>query len=125
VNSSPGDGVTAYRLVFASFGAILVAEEKSSFCGRGAMFLKRLERRKSGKKHIYWALVQSLCTARSSRHQVVAYPGELKKSDHPPASRAHVRRGAESPVESTGFGVPQPLRRIDEVESVNAADGQL
>ena len=45
------------------------------------MFLKRLERRKSGKKHTYWALVESVRTARGSRHRVVAYLGELKKSE--------------------------------------------
>ena len=37
------------------------------------MFLKRLERRKSGKGHTYWALVESIRTARGSRHRVVAY----------------------------------------------------
>ena len=45
------------------------------------MFLKRLERRKSGKKHAYWASVESIRTARGSRHRVVAYLGELKKSE--------------------------------------------
>jgi transposase len=45
------------------------------------MFLKRLERRKSGKRHTYWALVESIRTARGSRHRVVAYLGELKKSE--------------------------------------------
>ena len=45
------------------------------------MFLKRLERRKSGKKHTYWALVESIRTARGSRHRVVAYLGELKKRE--------------------------------------------
>jgi transposase len=45
------------------------------------MFLKRLERSKSGKKHTYWALVESYRTAGSSRHRVVAYLGELKKSE--------------------------------------------
>ena len=49
--------------------------------GRDAVFLKRLERRKSGKKHTYWALVESVRTARGSRHRVVAYLGELKKSE--------------------------------------------
>jgi transposase len=44
------------------------------------MFLKRLERRKNGKGHTYWALVESIRTARGSRHRVVAYLGELKKS---------------------------------------------
>jgi transposase len=42
------------------------------------MFLKRLERRKNGKGHTYWALVESVRTARGSRHRVVAYLGNLK-----------------------------------------------
>ena len=45
------------------------------------MFLKRLERRKNGKGHTYWALVESIRTAAGSRHRVVAYLGELKKSE--------------------------------------------
>jgi len=45
------------------------------------MFLKRLERRKDGKGHTYWALVESIRTAKGSRHRVVAYLGELKKSE--------------------------------------------
>ncbi len=45
------------------------------------MFLKRLERRKSGKGHTYWALVESIRTEKGSRHRVVAYLGNLKKSE--------------------------------------------
>jgi transposase len=45
------------------------------------MFLKRLQRRKNGKGHTYWALVESYRTARGSRHRVVAYLGELAKSE--------------------------------------------
>jgi transposase len=45
------------------------------------MFLKRLERRKNGKEHTYWALVESIRTAKGSRHHVVAYLGQLKKSE--------------------------------------------
>jgi len=41
------------------------------------MFLKRLERRKDGKRHTYWALVESVRTAGTSRHRVVAYLGAL------------------------------------------------
>ncbi len=43
--------------------------------------LKRLERHQNGKGHTYWALVESIRTARGSRHRVVAYLGELKKSE--------------------------------------------
>jgi transposase len=45
------------------------------------MFLKRCQRRKSGKKHTYWALVESYRTARGSRQRVVAYLGELRAGE--------------------------------------------
>ena len=45
------------------------------------MFLRRCERRKNGKKHTYWALVESIRTARGSRQRGVAYLGELKKNE--------------------------------------------
>lgn len=41
------------------------------------MFLRRFERRKNGKPHNYWALVESYRTAQGSRQRVVAYLGEL------------------------------------------------
>ncbi len=45
------------------------------------MFLRRCKRRKNGKQHTYWALVESYRTARGSRQRVVAYLGELKRSE--------------------------------------------
>ena len=45
------------------------------------MFLRRCERSKNGKRHTYWALVESYRTARGSRQRVVAYLGELKPSE--------------------------------------------
>ena len=45
------------------------------------MFLRRCVRRKSGKRHTYWALVESFRTGRGSRQRVVAYLGELKRSE--------------------------------------------
>src|SRR2546430_1478859 len=45
------------------------------------MFLKRLERHKNGKGHTYWALVESYRPAGGSRHRVVAYLGDLKKTE--------------------------------------------
>jgi hypothetical protein len=45
------------------------------------MFLKRCQRRMSGKKHTYWALVESYRTARGSRQRVVAYLGELRSGE--------------------------------------------
>ena len=45
------------------------------------MFLRRCVRRKSGKRHTYWALVESIRTVKGSRQRLVAYLGELSKSE--------------------------------------------
>ena len=45
------------------------------------MFLRRYERRKRGKRHTYWALVESYRTGRGSQQRIVAYLGELKASE--------------------------------------------
>jgi len=45
------------------------------------MFLRRCNRRKNGKQHTYWSLVESYRTARGSRQRVVAHLGELKANE--------------------------------------------
>lgn len=45
------------------------------------MFLRHCRRKKNGKQHTYWALVESYRTARGSRQRVVAYLGELKGNE--------------------------------------------
>jgi transposase len=45
------------------------------------MFLRRCERKKNGKRHTYWALVESYRTAKGSRQRVVAHLGELKADE--------------------------------------------
>jgi hypothetical protein len=45
------------------------------------MFLRRCIRKKNGKPHSYWALVESYRTARGSRQRLVAYVGDLKPSE--------------------------------------------
>jgi transposase len=47
------------------------------------MFLRRYERHKNGKPHTYWALCESYRTAKGSRQRVVAYLGELSRSERP------------------------------------------
>ena len=59
------------------------------------MFLKRLHKNKNGKRHTYWALVESVRTAKGSRHRVVAYLGELKKSQK--NGWAHLARQLSKP----------------------------
>jgi hypothetical protein len=45
------------------------------------MFLKKLDRKKNGKRHTYWALVESVRTPCGVRHRTVAYLGELKSGE--------------------------------------------
>jgi transposase len=45
------------------------------------MFLRRFNRRKDGKVHSYWALVESYRTGKGSRQRIVAYLGELKPGE--------------------------------------------
>jgi hypothetical protein len=59
-----------------------------------AMYLRRCYRKKDGKRHGYWALVESYRTARGPRQRVVAYLGEVDEHGRmvlPPAdgTRAH------------------------------------
>jgi len=45
------------------------------------MFIRPCYKRKNGKKHAYWALVESYRTERGPRQRVVAYLGQLKPSE--------------------------------------------
>jgi len=45
------------------------------------MFLRRFQKRKNGKSHAYWALVETYRTAKGPRQRIVAYLGELKESE--------------------------------------------
>ena len=73
------DVVTTFPIVFA-FSIWHSGRRRIELRGRDAMFLERLERRKNAKGHTHWALVESYRTGKGSRHRVVAYLGELKKS---------------------------------------------
>jgi transposase len=45
------------------------------------VFLRRYERRSGKRKRTYWALVESVRTQRGSRQRIVAYLGELARSE--------------------------------------------
>jgi len=45
------------------------------------MFLKRLTHRNRGKTRQYWALVESVRTARGPRHRLVSYLWELNATE--------------------------------------------
>jgi len=54
------------------------------------VYLRRCYRRKDGKRHAYWALVESFRSARGPRQRVVAYLGELDEQ-----GRLGVQRAAQ------------------------------
>lgn len=60
------------------------------------MFLKKLQRRKNGKDHVYWALVESYRTRRGPRNRVVAYLGELQPDEQKGWARLASTLGGKS-----------------------------
>lgn len=44
------------------------------------MFLKKISIDKDGKRHDYWALVESVRTERGPRHRVVSYLGDMDEA---------------------------------------------
>ena len=44
------------------------------------MFIRPCYRKKNGKRHAYWALVESFRTDRGPRQRIVAYLGQLKQT---------------------------------------------
>lgn len=70
------------------------------------MFLRRCERRKNGKKHAYWALVESIRTARGSRHRTVAYLGELQPSEQSGWAQLGRKLDGRPPPEPSLFDPP-------------------
>jgi hypothetical protein len=50
--------------------------------GRSVVFLRKISRKKNGKSHAYWALMESYRTARGPRTRVVSCLGELSAHQH-------------------------------------------
>ena len=73
------------------------------------MFLRRFQRRKNGKPHTYWALVESYRTARGSRQRVVAYLGELTSDEQDGWSRlgSHLDGQAARRLQRSLFDPPR------------------
>lgn len=89
------------------------------------MFLRRFQKRKNGKSHVYWALVETYRTAKGPRQRIVSYLGELKESEQSGwAQLAAKLDGKEAcdPDEPNASGQVQqslfePLVRYDEVDA--------
>ena len=69
------------------------------------MYVRRCYRKKDGKRHAYWALVESYRTARGPRQRVVAWLGAMDEQ-----GRLGVKRCAEKTSAQQGglFRDPQP-----------------
>ena len=69
------------------------------------MFIRPCYRKKNGKRHAYWALMESYRTERGPRQRVVAYLGRLDE-----AQRLGVKQAAEGTADSqqTLFDEPEP-----------------
>jgi transposase len=82
------------------------------------MFLRRCVRRKSGKRHTYWALVESYRTARGSRQRVVAYLGELKRSEQSGWAQLGRRLSGKHRLQRSLFDPPHYEDPADDDEPV-------
>ncbi len=89
------------------------------------MFLRRYERRKNGKRHTYWALVESIRTAQGSRQKMVAYLGELKKSEQNGWAQLGRRMDGKERPSPTLFDPPHDPEPEDDVELVRIKGVQL
>ena len=69
------------------------------------MYLRRCYRQKNGKRHAYWALVESQRTERGPRQRVVAYLGQIDEQ-----GRLGVKQAAE------GVRTDRQRRLFDDVE---------
>lgn len=81
------------------------------------MFLRRYQRRKDGKVHSYWALVESYRTAKGSRQRVVAYLGELQEGEESGWAKLGRNLDGKPPPSPTLFD-PPPDESADRDESV-------
>jgi transposase len=70
------------------------------------MFLRRYERRSGGRRRTYWALVESVRTGRGSRQRVVAYLGDLKRSEQSGWAQLGRKLSGERPPAPSLFDPP-------------------
>lgn len=82
------------------------------------MFLRRYERKKNGKGHVYWALVESIRTASGSRQKVVAYLGDVKKRERTGWSELGRRLDKKDRPDPSLFDPPSHPEPADDLELV-------
>ena len=80
------------------------------------MFLRRYERRKSGKPHTYRALVESYRTANGPRQRVVAYLGALTADEQD----SWAKLGAHHLDVCVPSGIRKAIYTVNAIESINS-----
>jgi transposase len=75
------------------------------------MFLRRYQRRKNGKPHTYWALVESYRTAKGSRQRVVTYLGELTAGEQDGWAKLGSHLNGQTPPRRPQRSLFDPPRR--------------
>src|SRR3989304_5737913 len=78
------------------------------------MFLRRFQRRKNGKDHAYWALVESYRTAGGSRQRIVSYLGELQATEQSGWAQLSHKLNGKGSRQRTFFDPPVPENSADD-----------
>ncbi|MHB8866788.1 MAG: IS1634 family transposase [Pirellulaceae bacterium] len=87
------------------------------------MFLRRFQKRKNGKSHVYWALVETYRTVQGPRQRIVSYLGELQESEQSGWAQLSARLpkdvtcGAQQKSSHVQPFLFDPLPRDDEVDA--------
>jgi hypothetical protein len=78
------------------------------------MYLRRCHRTKNGKRHAYWALMESYRTERGPRQRMVAYLGDLDEAGRLGVQEAARRERGETGTGQAGlFEAPAEVRFVE------------
>jgi transposase len=83
------------------------------------MFIRPCYRRKNGRRHAYWALVESYRTDRGPRQRTVAYLGQLDEAGRVGVARAAEGKGASGETQLSLWESDSPPPEWVEIDTAN------
>jgi transposase len=83
------------------------------------MFIRPCYRRKKGKRHAYWALVESYRTDRGPRQRTVAYLGQLDEAGRIGVERVAEGKGASAETQLSLWESDSPAPEWVEIDTAN------
>jgi len=83
------------------------------------MFIRPCHRKKNGKRHAYWALVESYRTDRGPRQRTVAYLGQLDEAGRVGVQRAAEGKGRSSEPQLSLWEDDSPAPEWVEIDTAN------